>query len=121
MVKAKVLELGLIRGRHEMPVSDYIFEEILNPLDFEDMYSTAYTKLKELRGTFEYKSIKTEDYPDTIGCFYGTLKLYATGLTSAIVSVASVCYELGLDLIVYHYNRDTELYEAQHMYSKFYN
>lgn len=40
-IKYKDINLGLVRGRHELPVDDYIFDQIDNVLDFENLEKTA--------------------------------------------------------------------------------
>lgn len=117
----KVLKLGLIRGKYDLPVDDYIFEKALNPLDYVSMYCMSYRKLWGLRGKPIQKYTDIKGYPDVTDSFYGTLKLYIRELTPEILGVISACYELGLDLIIYHYRKDTESYESEPMYSRFYN
>lgn len=90
------IKLGLCRGRHELPVKDYIYENEIDPLDLDKLENTAFNKLK--------------DYDS------GKLELYVTGLTVALVSVLNVCRILNINVLLYHYNRDTDNYYKQEVY-----
>ena len=57
------MNLGLCKGRHEMPVNNYIFENTINPLDVDGLEATAVKVLNK----FNLKE----------------LNLYATSLTAA--------------------------------------
>jgi len=45
----ETITVGLIKGRHDMPCAEYIFEGDVNPLDFEAMRETIRTFLLERR------------------------------------------------------------------------
>lgn len=72
-IKYKEINLGLVRGRHELPVDDYIFDEIENVLDFENLDKMAQEKLAQ------YQAYKFAETPH--------LNVYVTGLTAATVAV----------------------------------
>jgi len=65
----KTLEVGLIKGRHPLPVNEYIFDKIEDVLDFSTMRNTV--------DSF-FKNIKEE--PKEI-------IVYVTGLTAATATV----------------------------------
>ena len=68
----KTINIGLCAGRHEMPVKDFIWQQIEKPMDFQGLEKDA----KEW--------IKTQDLlndGDT-----PTVNLYVTGLTVALTS-----------------------------------
>lgn len=46
----------------------------------------------------------------------GKLELYVTGLSVALVSVLNVCRILNINVLLYHYNRDTDNYYKQEVY-----
>lgn len=87
---------GLVRGRHAMPVSDYVFEEIEDMFNFGKLEMMAFSRI-----------VKESD----------TLMLYVTGLTVATVAVLNMAKKLGYKYVVLkHYNRDNGLYESQWVY-----
>lgn len=95
-VKVDADVYGLVSGRHEMPVEEYIFTEIEDMFKFFNLEVQAISSIK-----------KTSDL----------LVLYVTGLTVATVSVLNVAKKLGYkDVVLKHYNRDSGLYESQWVY-----
>lgn len=95
-VKVDADVYGLVSGRHEMPVEEYIFTEIEDMFKFFNLEVQAISFIK-----------KTSDL----------LVLYVTGLTVATISVINVAKKLGYkDVVLKHYNRDNGLYESQWVY-----
>lgn len=93
----KKFVLGLVNGRHSMPVEDYIFEgEIKDPLNFTEMATVIENRFKELQ-------IQSED----------EVSLFVTGLTAATVEVINACKKHNITLYLYHYDRDTNNYRKQ--------
>lgn len=88
--------LGLIQGRHEIPnISGYVFDgDIEDVTDTEAMEATA---SKVLEGVDE-------------------LHLYVTGLTVALTSVLNVCLREGIEVVLYHFDRDLGAYFPQVMF-----
>lgn len=84
--------LGLCRGRHDLPVDKYIFEEIVDVNDFDKMYLQA------------VKAIPAN-------CT--RIDLYMTGLTAAAMAVVRACNHFGIALVCYNYDRDTGKYIPQ--------
>ena len=85
-------KMGLIEGRHDMPVSDYIFKDG----DF-DVFDFGWMKNRVHEALFDTKS----------------LDLYVTGLTVALVEVINYCVYNDIDLTLYHYNKETGEYVSQ--------
>jgi hypothetical protein len=86
---------GLIQGRHEIPdVSEYIFENALDPADIQGIRSLAEKSLDFLA---------KED----------SLTVYVTGLTVALVEVINICHEKGVRLTLMHFDRETSTYFPQ--------
>ena len=95
-VKVDADVYGLVSGRHAMPVSEYVFDEIEDMFKFFNLEVQALSSIK-----------KTSDL----------LMLYVTGLTVATVSVLNVAKKLGYkEVVLKHYNRDNGLYESQWVY-----
>lgn len=86
---------GLIQGRHEIPdVSEYIFENALDPADIQGIRSLA------------KKSLEFLSKGDS-------LTVYVTGLTAALVEAINICHSKGVRLTLMHFNRDTGTYFPQ--------
>lgn len=83
---------GLCSSRHEMPVDKFLFPEELDPTNFKAMANMAF---------------------DAIPKDADRLEVYITGLTAAILAVVDVCERRKIDLIAYHYNRETGEYLPQ--------
>lgn len=98
-IKYKDINLGLVRGRHELPVDDYIFDQIDNVLDFENLEKTAQEKLAQ------YQATSYNEMPH--------LNVYVTGLTPATVAVMKNCMGNGIPLTFMHFDRETNNYVAQ--------
>ena len=86
---------GLIQGRHEIPdVSEYIFENALDPADIQGIRSLA------------QKSLEFLSKGDS-------LTVYVTGLTAALVEVINICHSKGAKLTLMHFDRNTATYFPQ--------
>ena len=91
--------VGLCEGRHEIPgVKDYIFEDIKDPMNFEDLEHRAALWVEEVK--------KAE---------VDVIKLYVTGLTPALTSVIKACAVRHMNLKLMHYDRETNTYKAQYV------
>lgn len=98
----KIIKLGLCKGRHEIPeISNYIFEMEVNPLDIEGLESQA---LEIIMKYFPYYLHE------------GKLELYVTGLTVALISVLNVCKKNGIEVTLFHFNRESGNYYQQQVY-----
>lgn len=112
-----MVKVGLIKGRHNMPVENYIFDDSIGDVfDFE--------KIRKRIGEFIETEVGVElrngiginqcDYSD-VQCFTGkdTLVVYVTGLTSVVAELISVCANNGVPLTLMHYDVDTKDYIPQ--------
>lgn len=96
------MKIGLIKGRHELPVENYIFEKDIEDVrDIEVMYNIVSKKLKDVS--------KIEP-----------VELYVTGLTVALTTVIRYCYNEGLNLILWHYDKEKDNYYAQILFDSGY-
>lgn len=85
---------GLIKGRHQMPIDNYIFNtEDIDVFEFGWMQNRIHEALK----------------------YVGKLDLYVTGLTTALVEVINYCVRNDIKTTLYHFNRDTEEYLPQEL------
>ena len=112
----KEIKVGLINGRHNMPVNEYIFDKIEDVLDFQKMNQTIYSFLESRVGISEVTStgINQIDYSD-VACLRGNKKLivYCTGLTAAVAQLIKLCMLNGISLSLMHYDKDTDDYVEQ--------
>ena len=88
------MRLGLIRGRHEMPVDSYIFESSI-----EDVHN--------------YNAISLEIASKLLG--YESIEVYITGLTPVTVELVKHCIEWGIGLTLYNYDVETKNYIPQYV------
>lgn len=83
----------LFAGRHQIPGNPpAIFKDGIDPMDFYALYKTA-------------------DAAIPADCTF--IRVYVTGLTTAMLAVVNVCFQRGITLEAAHYNRDTGKYQAQ--------
>ena len=110
-------EMGLVSGRHSLPVKDYVFNEIEDVLDFVQLELLAEKKLMQIFPEFIGEEITTlyneVDHSDIYRYTRGVLHLYVTGLTPAVMAVVNVCIALGVHLTLMHYDRETGEYIPQ--------
>lgn len=84
--------LGLCQGRHEMPVEDYIFPQVVeNPFNFEALEDMVHQKLKDVQ----------------------EVDLYVSGLTPVLMVAVNYCVFNAIDLTLYHFNITTGEYVPQ--------
>ena len=103
------LKVGLIKGRHELPVTNYIFEgDIENPLAFQDLFRLANRRVIEIVGAEGDKFNIKED----------KLVLYVTGLTQATAAVINACIHNKVRLDLAHFDRDTNTYKMQEIFTE---
>ena len=81
---------GLCAGRHDSPVSDFIFADgdITFPINPTTLLDTVATKLNFVN-------------------FGDKLDVYVTGLTPATVAVIKFCSIKGIKLTLKHFDRDS--------------
>ena len=89
----RILNIALCEGRHNIPqaTDGAIFPQVVNPLDLEGMAAVVATKLQDVTD----------------------VNLYVTGLTVALVEVIRYCYNNGINLTLYHFDRDSNAYYPQ--------
>lgn len=113
------LDVGLVRGRHDMPVEGYIFDEIENPLDFDalDKRVSEWISSHIDIGSYYGSGINQVDYADVeVLCGDKHLYVYVTGLTSATAAVIGCCARNGIALTLMHFDKDTGTYLPQRIF-----
>lgn len=113
----ETITVGLIQGRHEMPVDEYIFDkEIENVHDYEKI-STEILEFLEDKvniGVHTGQALNSYDYTD-IQCLGGrkNLEVYVTGLTPVTAELIKLCALNGISLTLFNFNSATGDYERQ--------
>ena len=110
------IKVGLIKGRHEMPVDSYIFDEINDVLDFDSMGKQIINFINNNINVYTVCGcgINQIGYEDVEILTSDTkLIVYVTGLTSVTAELIKVCALKGISLTLMHYNRDTNDYLPQ--------
>lgn len=126
-VYMETITVGLIKGRHEMPCAEYIFEGDVNPLDFEAMRETIRTFLLERVGIGTSCDGPAPNVANRhsdiqvflrLQAFVGLRKLvvYVTGLTACTAALVAECARTGVDLTLMHFDRDSGQYVQQHVW-----
>lgn len=93
VIRPKVVKtFGLIAGRHNLPVDECIFDNVIEDMfDFDSMDKIVARKIHGLDG----------------------VNLYATGFTPALLSVVKYCHKYKISLAVYHYDKTSGEYILQ--------
>ena len=89
--------IGLVKGRHEMPVNEYIFDKVNDVFDYDEIRNQIHHKLQK----------------------YNEVDLYVTGLTTVLIEVINYCIINNLNLTLLHYNYETHGYMSQIVHSNF--
>ena len=96
------LDIGLISGRHPMPVSYYLWDNPVVEMDFNKMERHALEFIQKLAWD--------DHEPDN-------LRLFVTGYTPALTSFLNMWarygYMLGVKLTLMHWNNEVEDYVPQ--------
>lgn len=108
--------VGLIAGRHDMPVKEYILKEVENVFDFdlmankiEDWINSHLTFSTHMGG-----APNQADYTDvSVWQSNQRLVVYVTGLTAVTAELIRVCFNKGVKLTLMHYDRDNNEYKPQ--------
>lgn len=114
----KTISLGLIAGRHDMPVDGYVLENVPDAMDMDGIHKTVFSSLEKILGPY----IRITDYGPAVN---GTaedeahyecsakLLLYITGLTAAALEVLSFCAQNGVSITAMYFDREAGDYVRQ--------
>lgn len=112
------MKVGLVKGRHELPVDDYIFDEIGDVTDFKAMDKVTKDFMVSKVGLGQYfRRSDTATYEDEVTS-YGekSLVVYVTGLSAALAAVIKSCARNCVPLTLMHYDRETGSYVPQQIF-----
>lgn len=120
MRERNILTIGLIKGRHEMPVSQYIFEDAIKDVhDYNAINSHIHDFLvKEVGLCTTYGSgINQDDYTD-VQVWRGSkdLVVYVTGLTCVTAELIKACALNGVHLTLMNFDSVSGEYKAQRIF-----
>ena len=87
------MKYGLINGRHPMPVTEYIVNEEVNPIDIETIDNIVWSWCAEHQNM--------------------DIEVIVTGLTAVTASLIVACEYFRIGLTLLHYNRETGAYVKQ--------
>lgn len=112
------IRVGLIKGRHEMPVYNYIFDEPIEDVtDFDGIEEHILDFIKTEVGIHTtcfgqaVNAVTAEDAHVWAGD--KRLTVYATGLTAVTAALIRVCLMYGVNLTLMHYDTACGLYKPQ--------
>lgn len=110
MENIKNIKVGLVEGRHDLPVTDFIYQEgdITFPLDMKELAQIADKRLSELGAV---SSFEDRFNPSQIDVF-------VTGLTAATTAVIRVALMKGYLLTLHHFDRDSQTWLPQTIIGK---
>lgn len=97
----KTLAVGLVAGRHYMPVSNYIFENVDNDLMFD------YELQDQICKRFVSDNLMND------GVVNVDLVVYVTGLQCVLASLIKITREFGVNLELRHYEAKSNSYRSQ--------
>ena len=101
------LVVGLCEGRHDLPVSDYIFKTITDPSNVKEIEKSAFEWIEAHCdiGTGSGAGINQCGYTD-VEIFQSSTELiiYVTGLTVALTSVLKFCMMNGIKTTLMNYD-----------------
>lgn len=115
------IRVGLV-NEYEMPVDEYIFNQMNNPLDIVAIRKVIAEFLAEEVGIEQYygSGLNQCDYTD-VQCFRGEKELMVylpgkTAMTMAVAELISLCALNGIKLTLMHYQKDAGIYQPQKMF-----
>lgn len=115
------IRVGLVRGRHALPVDKYIFNEELSfPLDYKKLDETVMDFINENVGIGLARGMGIDrelDWGELVCDLIRTgrkeLVVYVTGLTACTASVIKACACNGISLTLMHFDPTTGEYSPQ--------
>lgn len=111
-----VFELGTVKGRHEMPVQNFIYEEDVKDFAIPEIEKHVDLYIDQLIDIFAdryFPKLSRREFRERVLL---TFNLYLTGLTSVTTSAIKLCKENRIGLNLYHYDPTTQSYQKQVMF-----
>lgn len=118
-----VFKLGTVKGRHEMPVKNFIFDQAIADFRIPMIELHVRQYLEQLLEAYRTKYTPYLSPIQLRNLYNFRIDLYITGLTSITTSVIKVLAGghghmggNGVGLNVYHYDPILNDYQGQHMF-----
>ena len=115
-----IIRVGVCKGRHEMPVENYVFDFIEDPTDVNAMREVAIKYFFRLWEKLPHKNCyfcdeNGNDVP--FGKVDAKIEIYVTGLTVAVIEVlqAALYYFSGFDITLMHFDLKSGEYFPQRL------
>lgn len=105
--------VGLCAGRHPLPVDECIYHEIENVLDFTRLLHIADKYVCENCNPRNMIGSAINGWDDIRIVVGEPLNVIVTGLTPCTAAVMYACACYGVDLTLWHYDRDANDYKPQ--------
>lgn len=120
----ETITVGLIKGRHEMPCAEYIFEGGCQSSRLRgDEGNNPHVPSGTRRNRHVLRWTSANRHSDIqvflwLQAFVGLRKLvvYVTGLTACTAALVAECARTGVDLTLMHFDRDSGQYVQQHVW-----
>ena len=114
----EIIRMGLIRGRHELPVDNYVVDSVADPSDMAAIDRAVRSKLGKVFAPYMRKGTvnipNATEYVDIPALVSSAeLHLYITGLTSVALAVINYCYANGIPVTAWHYDLAKKEYVPQ--------
>lgn len=117
-MKNNIIKIGLIKGRHEMPVDSYIFDSSIKDVtNFDEIEDHIRNFVKYEVGFHEThfgQAVNGVEVADS-HVWEGNrpLTVFVTGLTSVTAGLIKVCMQYGIKLTLMHFDASTGAYIPQ--------
>lgn len=114
----KIIRVGVCKGRHEMPCSDYVFDKIEDPTNIEYLRAIAKAYFQMLWECCPHQKCYYSDewcMDHYVTKIDAVIEIYVTGLTVAVIETvrAALYYFSGYDVVLMHYDSKTNTYYPQ--------
>lgn len=110
------ITIGLIKGRHVIPVDEYIFDKVETVHDYKGIRNHIEDFLVNRVGISRTYGIgvNQDDYTDVqLFCGKAELVVYVTGLTPVTVELVASCMRNGIHLTLMNYDTASGNYIPQ--------
>lgn len=111
------LILGSVKGRHEMPASEYLYDGEVTDFSMEAIQNHVNSRLEELvtvHNGYGAPALNLTDYTDVTGHWCEEdIILYVTGLTAVTTAAIAWCIKNGCRITLMHFDRDSASYVEQ--------
>lgn len=105
--------VGLCAGRHDLPVSEFIYSEVADVLDFGGIQRVADAYIAKTCKPHTVYGCAVNSWGDTDIWIGDDLHVVVTGLTACTAAVIAACACNGVNLTLWHFDRNSGDYVPQ--------